>query len=194
MSESTGNEAQKGQGVDVASGLEGEPNTTSFMRNTMVSSTMVSGEASETDDEDEENEENPGNMKEDEDLATEDKHLKEEGDADTDILESEQDTTAGKAKRQKIVYKFDSPFHRKLRERNLELRSDLVEGLTKSYKSAGSKLESSTFHLSRAQTAALDVSHNTRMMLEDLTTISTLLESILGTGKLLPLKVTVNYK
>lgn len=194
MSESTGNEAQKGQGVDVASGLEGETNTTSFMRNTMVSSTMVSGEASETDDEDEENEENPGNMKEDEDLATEDKHLKEEGDADTDILESEQDTTAGKAKRQKIVYKFDSPFHRKLRERNLELRSDLVEGLTKSYKSAGSKLESSTFHLSRAQTAALDVSHNTRMMLEDLTTISTLLESILGTGKLLPLKVTVNYK
>ncbi|RMX45996.1 hypothetical protein pdam_00002050 [Pocillopora damicornis] len=178
-SESTGNEAQKGQGVDVASGLEGEPNTTSFMRNTMVSSTMVSGEASETDDEDEENEENPGNMKEDEDLATEDKHLKEEGDADTDILESEQDTSAGKAKRQKIVYKFDS---------------DLVEGLTKSYKSAGSKLESSTFHLSRAQTAALDVSHNTRMMLEDLTTISTLLESILGTGKLLPLKVTVNYK
>lgn len=88
----------------------------------------------------------------------------------------------------------DSPFHRKLRERNLELRSDLVEGLTKSYKSAGSKLESSTFHLSRAQTAAVDVSHNTRMMLEDLTTISTLLESILGTGKLLPLKVTVNYK
>lgn len=160
----------------------------------MVSSTMVSGEASETDDEDEENEENPGNMKEDEDLVTEDKHLKEEGDADTDILESEQDTSAGKAKRQKIVYKFDSPFHRKLRERNLELRSDLVEGLTKSYKSAGSKLESSTFHLSRAQTAAVDVSHNTRMMLEDLTTISTLLESILGTGKLLPLKVTVNYK
>nr|XP_058970878.1 uncharacterized protein LOC131797276 [Pocillopora verrucosa] len=194
MSESTGNEAQKGQGVDVASSLEGEPNTTSFMRNTMVSSTMVSGEASETDDEDEENEENPGNMKEDEDLVTEDKHLKEEGDADTDILESEQDTSAGKAKRQKIVYKFDSPFHRKLRERNLELRSDLVEGLTKSYKSAGSKLESSTFHLSRAQTAAVDVSHNTRMMLEDLTTISTLLESILGTGKLLPLKVTVNYK
>ena len=47
-------------------------------------------------------------MKEDEDLVTEDKHLKEEGDADTDILESEQDTTAGKAKRQKIVYKFDS--------------------------------------------------------------------------------------
>ena len=42
-----------------------------------------------------------------------------------------------------------------LGERNLELRSDLVEGLTKSYKSAGSKLESSTFHLSRAQTAAL---------------------------------------
>ena len=40
----------------------------------MVSSTMVSGEASETDDEDEENEENPGNMKEDEDLVTEDKH------------------------------------------------------------------------------------------------------------------------
>lgn len=194
MSESTGNEAQKGQGVDVASGLEGEPNTTSFMRNTMVSSTMVSGEASETDDEDEENEENPGNMKEDEDLVTEDKHLKEEGDADTGILESEQDTSAGKAKRQKIVYKFDSPFHRKLRERNLELRSDLVEGLTKSYKSAGSKLESSTFHLSRVQTAAVDVSHNTRMMLEDLTTISTLLESILGTGKLLPLKVTVNYK
>lgn len=195
MSESTGNETQKEQGVDVTSDLEGELNTTSFMRNTMVSSTMVSGEASETDDEDEDDEENPGNVKEDEDLANrEDENLKEEGDADTDILESELDTNAGKAKRQKIVYKFDSPFHRKLRERNLELRSDFVEGLMKSYKSAGSKLESSTFHLSRAQTAALDVSHNTRMMLEDLTTISTLLESILGTEKLLPLTVDVNYK
>ncbi|XP_022794970.1 peroxisomal hydratase-dehydrogenase-epimerase-like [Stylophora pistillata] len=124
MSESTGNETQKEQGVDVTSDLEGELNTTSFMRNTMVSSTMVSGEASETDDEDEDDEENPGNVKEDEDLANrEDENLKEEGDADTDILESELDTNAGKAKRQKTVYKFDSPFHRKLRER-ISLKSN----------------------------------------------------------------------
>lgn len=195
MSESTGNETQEAQGRDFASDLESDQNTTSFMRNTMVSSTMVSGEASETDDEDEDDDVKQGNEKEDEDLETEDKHLKEEQDADAEIQESELDTSTGvKAKRQKIIYKFDSPFHRKLRERNLELRSDLVEGLTKSYKSAGSKLESSTFHLSRAQTAALDVSHNTRMMLEDLTTLSTLLESILGTEKLLPFKVNVNYK
>ena len=39
-------------------------------------------------------------------------------------------------------------------ERNLVLRSDLVEGLIHCYKSAGSRLGSSTFHLSRAQTAA----------------------------------------
>ena len=44
-------------------------------------------------------------------------------------------------------------------ERNLLLRSDFVEGLTKCYKSAGDKLESSTFHLSRAQTAAQVMSH-----------------------------------
>lgn len=55
----------------------------------MVSSIMVSGEVFEIDDEDEENEENLGNMKEDEDLAIEDKYLKEEGDVDIDILEFE---------------------------------------------------------------------------------------------------------
>ena len=39
-------------------------------------------------------------------------------------------------------------------ERNLVLRSDLVEGLTQCYNSAGAKLESSKFHLIRAQTTA----------------------------------------
>ena len=34
------------------------------------------------------------------------------------------------------------------------MRSDLVEGLTHCYKSAGTRLESSTFYLSRAQAAA----------------------------------------
>lgn len=39
-------------------------------------------------------------------------------------------------------------------ERNLVLRSDLVEGLTQCYKSVGVKLEGSKFHLVRAQMAA----------------------------------------
>ena len=38
-----------------------------------------------------------------------------------------------------------------------------------------------------------DVSHNTRLMLEDLTTLSTLLDSILGSEKLIPLNVNVKY-
>jgi len=192
MSDSTEKGLQELQGKDATS--EGETDhSTTFMRNIMVGSTMVSGEASETDDEnDDDVEDKERNVKEDNDSGKESKDLKEEQELGTEIHEFELDTaTEVKTKRQKITYKFDSPFHRKLRERNLELRSDLVEGLTKFYKSAGSKLESSTFHLSRAQTAAQEVSHSTSMMLEDLTHLSTLLESILGSEELTPLKINI---
>lgn len=196
MSEpTTEKETQEVSSRDGTSNSEPDQNTTSFMRNTMVSSTMVSGEASETDDEDDDDADHKKrNEKGDDDSETDSKHLKEDQDVDSELQEFELDTSAGvKTKRQKIVYKFDSPFHRKLRERNLELRSHLVEGFTKCYKSAVDKLQSSTFHLSRAQTAAQDVSHNTRLMLEDLTTLSTLLDSILGSEKLIPLNVNVKY-
>ncbi|KAJ7363486.1 biogenesis of lysosome- organelles complex 1 subunit 3 [Desmophyllum pertusum] len=190
-SETPGKETQEMQGRDGISDSETDQNTTSFMRNTMVSSTMVSGEASETDDEDDDDDDDnddnkPANEKEDKDsdTETESKHLKEEQDHYTECRNFELDTGTGvKAKRQRII-KF-----KLTRERNLELRSNLVEGLTQCYKSAGSKLESSTFHLSRAQTAAQDVSHNTRMMLEDLNTLSTLLDSVLGTENCYLLKL-----
>lgn len=87
---------------------ETDQSMASFMRNTMVSSTMVSGEASETDDEDDDDVgDRQGNEKEDEDSETESKHLKEE--LETEIHEFELETGAEvKTKRQKIVYKFDS--------------------------------------------------------------------------------------
>ena len=89
---------------------ETDQSSTSFMRNTMVSSTMVSGEASETDDEDDDDiGDNLKNVKEDDDLEAESKNLKEEQEFDTEIHEFELETGAEvKAKRQKIVYKFDS--------------------------------------------------------------------------------------
>ena len=89
---------------------ETDQSTTSFMRNTMVSSTMVSGEASETDDEDEDEVgDNVKNVKEDAELEAESKLLKEKQEFDTEIHEFELETGAEvKAKRQKIVYKFDS--------------------------------------------------------------------------------------
>lgn len=91
---------------DGTSDSEPDQNTTSFMRNTMVSSTMVSGEASETDDEDDADHKK-GKEKDDDDSETDSKHLKEE--PDSELQESELDaSTGGKAKRQKIVYKFDS--------------------------------------------------------------------------------------
>lgn len=166
--------------------------STTFMRNTMISGTMVSGEASETDDEDDDGvtdqeKTNEGNndtleaarkpFKDDEELL----------DAEICDLEFESGTEV-KTKRQKIVYKFDSPFHRKLREKNLVLRSDLVEGLTQFYKSVGVKLEGSKFHLIRAQMAAQDVSHSTAILQEDLTHLSTLLEDVLASEKLISLK------
>ena len=39
-------------------------------------------------------------------------------------------------------------------ERNLVLRTDIVEGVTKVYRAANDRLTSSTFHLTRAQSAA----------------------------------------
>lgn len=89
---------------------ETDQSTTSFMRNTMVSSTMVSGEASETDDEEEDEVgDNVKDVKEDAELEAGSKLLKEEQEFDTEIHEFELETGAEvKAKRQKIVYKFDS--------------------------------------------------------------------------------------
>ena len=109
-SESTGQETQEVQGRDIPPDGDPDQNTTSFMRNTMVSSTMVSGEASETDDEDDDiDDKDKRNEKDSEDLETENKHLKEEQEADSEMQEFEMGTSAGtKAKRQKIVYKFDS--------------------------------------------------------------------------------------
>lgn len=97
-------------GRDGTSDSEPDQNTTSFMRNTMVSSTMVSGEASETDDEDDDVDDNKkGTEKGDEDSETESKLLKEEQEPDSEMQEFEMETSAGvKGKRQKIVYKFDS--------------------------------------------------------------------------------------
>ena len=69
---------------------------------------MVSGEASETDDEDDDDADHKkGKEKDDDDSETDSKHLIEE--PDSELQESELDaSTGGKAKRQKIVYKFDS--------------------------------------------------------------------------------------
>ena len=84
--------------------------TTSFMHNTMVSSTMVSGEASETDEEDEDDVGGrQSHEKEDEGIEREGKCLKEEQELDTEIHEFELETGAEvKTKRQKIIFKFDS--------------------------------------------------------------------------------------
>ena len=103
--ESTRKETQ-----DMQADGETDQTTTSFMRNTMVSSTMVSGEASETDDEDDDEVgDSVKNVKEDAELEAESKLLKEEQEFDTEIHEFELETGAEvKAKRQKIVYKFDS--------------------------------------------------------------------------------------
>lgn len=109
-SESAGKETQEVHGRDGTSDSDPDQNTTSFMHNTMVSSTMVSGEASETDDEDDDVDDNKErNKKDDEDSGTESKLLKEEQEPDSEMQEFELETSAGvKGKRQKIVYKFDS--------------------------------------------------------------------------------------
>lgn len=101
---------QEVPGRDGTSDSEPDQITTSFMRNTMVSSTMVSGEASETDDEDDDvADKKKGNEKDDDDSETESKHLKEDQEPDSELQEFELDTSAGvKTKRQKIIYKFDS--------------------------------------------------------------------------------------
>lgn len=104
----TEKETQEVSKRDGTSDIEPDQNSTSFMCNTMVSSTMVSGEASETDDEDDGDADHmKENEKCDDDSETGSKDLKEE--ADGELQESELDASAGvKTKRQKIVYKFDS--------------------------------------------------------------------------------------
>ncbi|XP_031562273.1 uncharacterized protein LOC116298068 [Actinia tenebrosa] len=151
-----------------------EAQSSSFMKNTMISSTMVSGEASETDEEEEVEEIKSPYSKPMTDSTEQLEGLDSETfSATTDDTEqpnssSIQSKKVEKAKRHKLVYKYDSPFHRKLREKNLQLRSGIVEGVTQMYKSATLKLDSSTFHRSRAQTAVQDVAYNSKIILEDL--------------------------
>lgn len=78
-----------------------------FIRNTMISSTMVSGEASETDEEDEDDfDSKQRNANE---AETDKTHFKDEQELDTEVQEFELETGAEvKTKRQKIIYKFDS--------------------------------------------------------------------------------------
>lgn len=170
--------------------------STSFMKNTMISSTMVSGEASETDEEDEEDEtsevkDQPSSVQPEEwesqtgdarDVSSSSVESLEKAEMAPDLQSDAHMTSRGadKTKRQKIVYKFDSPLHRKLRERNLVLRTDIVEGVTRVYRAANDRLASSTFHLTRAQSAAQDVAHNTRVMLDDLHSLSDHLDKILA--------------
>lgn len=173
------------------------------MKNTMISSTMVSGEASETDEEDEE--EQTSELKDQPSLAQPEESEWKSGDAkdvssssvENESLEKNEialdlksdahmaSRGTDKIKRQKIVYKFDSPLHRKLRERNLVLRTDIVEGVSRVYRAANDRLASSTFHLTRAQSAAQDVAHNTRVMLDDLDSLSDHLDKTLA-PKFLP--------
>lgn len=85
--------------------------STTFMRNTMISGTMVSGEASETDDEDDDGVTDQEKTNDSNDtLEAAGKPLKDDEellDAEICDLEFESGTEV-KTKRQKIVYKFDS--------------------------------------------------------------------------------------
>ena len=98
--------------------------STSFMKNTMISSTMVSGEASETDEEDEEEQtsemkDQPSSAQPEElesgdarDVSSSGVEILEKADIlmATDLQSNENMASRGtdKTKRQKIVYKFDS--------------------------------------------------------------------------------------
>ncbi|EDO46662.1 predicted protein [Nematostella vectensis] len=153
----------------------------SFMKNTMVTSTMVSGEASETDEEDDADDQ--------QESADDDKMHQEPVEIDIgdtaipikiDNLEVEDPlaTKQSKVRRQKLVFKHDTPMHRKLRERNLQLRSSLVEGTTQLYKAASNKLQSSGFFLNKAQAAAEEVAYQSKVILEDLDALQVALQSI----------------
>ena len=80
-----------------------------FIRNTMISSTMVSGEASETDEEDDDDFDSKQRNANEGEAETEKTHFKDEQELDTEVQEFELETGAEvKTRRQKIVYKFDS--------------------------------------------------------------------------------------
>ncbi|KAK3734220.1 hypothetical protein QZH41_003214 [Actinostola sp. cb2023] len=107
--------------VTSGEGAESDDDSThapSFMKNTMVTNTMVSGEASETDEEDEGDDVNKGDpysspIEAEEPLPLVDDNavtLTTTIDEPIDVALLEKK----RAKRHKLVYKYDTPFHRKL--------------------------------------------------------------------------------
>lgn len=87
-----------------------EAQSSSFMKNTMISSTMVSGEASETDEEEEDDEEIKSPYSEA--MTVESLHLGAETSTDeteeTNNFSVQSAKKIEKAKRHKLVYKYDS--------------------------------------------------------------------------------------
>ncbi|XP_069130325.1 biogenesis of lysosome-related organelles complex 1 subunit 3-like isoform X2 [Argopecten irradians] len=129
--------------------------------------TVVTGEASESEDDETEDVPTPQDQQQLPPLKVD-----TNGKGDNDDILAGDGLSSPVSPTQKItdVYrpKYDTLLHRKLRERNTSLRRHMVDAVHQSYQTSTKDLHNTTQQLHKSQSVVMDISHNMRLLTNDL--------------------------
>ncbi|XP_060077473.1 biogenesis of lysosome-related organelles complex 1 subunit 3-like [Ylistrum balloti] len=144
--------------------------------------TVVSGEASESEDD-----ETDVPLEQDKPQLTPLK-VDTNGKGDNDIISGDRlSTPTSPIQKTSDVYrpKYDTLLHRKLRDRNALLRRHMVDAVHQAYQTATKDLHNTTQQLHKSQSLVMDISHNMRLLTNDLFYLEDKID-IITTCKILP--------
>ncbi|XP_013379794.1 biogenesis of lysosome-related organelles complex 1 subunit 3 [Lingula anatina] len=140
-----------------------------IMSSKHVRGVVVSGEASESEEEETDNE-----FTNHQDLVPLNVDTSKSGDSlhgpitpKTRLIEKEE-------------LKYDTLLHKKLRERNVSLRRSLVDTVHQVYVGGSKELKNTTLQLVKSQNAIQDVSHNLRLLTNDLFNLEDKIDIVLS--------------
>ncbi|XP_033741180.1 biogenesis of lysosome-related organelles complex 1 subunit 3-like [Pecten maximus] len=109
------------------------------------------------------------------------------GDNDDIISGDQLSTSTSPTLKSADVYrpKHDTLLHRKLRERNTSLRRHIVDAVHQAYQTSTKDLHNTTQQLHKSQSVVMDISHNMRLLTNDLFYLEDKID-IITTCKILP--------
>ncbi|CAH1799308.1 unnamed protein product [Owenia fusiformis] len=176
------------------------------MSNDVSNQTVVAGEASESDDDDFKESLKPqgvivaGEASESEESDDEVKtegvtplSVDENGKGDSVPGEEEQITRSLRTGSDiKEPLKFDTLLHRKLREKNISFRRHLYNQVSQTYMTSAKDLHHITQGLLKSQTHVQDVSHNLRLMTNNLFQLQDKVDIITSSNVLPEINIAVN--
>ncbi|OWF46653.1 biogenesis of lysosome-related organelles complex 1 subunit 3-like [Mizuhopecten yessoensis] len=146
--------------------------------------TVVSGEASESE---EDETDVPTNKQDKPELPPLKVDTNGKGDNDDITSGDRVSTPTSPTSRTADVYrpKYDTLLHRKLRERNNSLRHHMVDAVHQAYQTSTKDLHNTAQQLHKSQSVVMDISHNMRLLTNDLFYLEDKID-IITTCKILP--------